>query len=195
MTRDLNCLITFSDHSITLQDQSTGQTIGIGRESQGFFHLSLPSSSIACASMDTPLLTHNRLGHPNISKLQKMIPHFSSLSSIECESCQLTKHIHVSFPQCLDQRTKSPFEVVHTDIWGPSRAKSTLQFRYFVTFIDDYSRCTWLFLMKTRAEFFSIFQKFHAAIRILCYVKGTPGQGVLYENKGHTQIVGYNNAD
>ena len=33
LTRDLNCLITFSDNSITLQDWSTGQTIGIGRES------------------------------------------------------------------------------------------------------------------------------------------------------------------
>ena len=69
LTRDLNCLITFFYHLVTLQDRSTGQTIGIGRESQGLFHLSTPSSSIACASMDTPLLTHNRLGHPNISKL------------------------------------------------------------------------------------------------------------------------------
>ena len=34
-----------------------------------------------------------------------------------------------------------------------------------------------------------------AAVRILCYVKGTPGQGVLYGNRGHTQIVGYNDAD
>ena len=42
---------------------------------------------------------------------------------------------------------------------------STLGFRYCVTFIDNYSRCTLLFLMKTRAELFSIFQKFHAKIR------------------------------
>ena len=35
----------------------------------------------------------------------------------------------------------------------------------------------------------------NAAVRILRYVKGTPGQGVLYENKGHTQIVDYNAAD
>ena len=34
-----------------------------------------------------------------------------------------------------------------------------------------------------------------AAIRILHYVKGTLGQGVLYENRGHTQIVGYGDAD
>ena len=94
-----------------------------------------------------------------------MIPCFPSLSSIECESCQLGKHTHASFPKRLDQWTKSPFELVHTDIWDPSRVESTLGFRYFVTFIDDYSRCTWLFLMKTRAELFSIFQKFHAEIR------------------------------
>ena len=32
-------------------------------------------------------------------------------------------------------------------------------------FIDNYSRCTWLFLMKTGTDLFSIFQKFHAEIR------------------------------
>ena len=32
-------------------------------------------------------------------------------------------------------------------------------------------------------------------IRILCYIKGTPGQGVLYENRGHTQVIGYCDAD
>ena len=162
---DLNCLITFSDNFVTLQDRSTGQTIGIGRESQALFHLSSPSFSTACASMDTPLLIHNRLGHPNISKLQKMVHRFSSLSSIEYKSCQLGKHTRISFQKRLDQQTKSPFELVHTDIWDPSQAKPTLGFQYFVTFIDDYSRCTWLFLMKTLAQLFSIFRKLHAKIR------------------------------
>ena len=53
LTRDLNCLITFSDNSVTLQDQSTRRTIGIGREFQGLFHLSSPSSSTACTFMQT----------------------------------------------------------------------------------------------------------------------------------------------
>ena len=118
LTCDLNCLITFFDHSVTLQERSMGQTIGIGRESQGLFHLSSLSPSTACASIDTPLLIHNCLGHPNISKLQKMVPRFSSLSLIECESRQLEKHTRVSFPKRLDQRTKSHFELVHTDIWS-----------------------------------------------------------------------------
>ena len=34
-----------------------------------------------------------------------------------------------------------------------------------------------------------------AMILILCYIKGTPGHGVLYENRGHTQIVGYYDVD
>ena len=115
--------------------------------------------------MDTPLLIHSRLGHPNISKFRVMVPCFSSLSSIECESCQLGKHTRVPFPKRLDQRTKSPFKLVHTDVWDPSRTEPTLGSRYFVTFIDDYSHCTWLFLMKTRAELFSIFQKFHVEVQ------------------------------
>ena len=133
--------------------------IGIGHESQGLFHLSSPLCSTACTSTTAPLLLHSRLSRPSLSKFRKLVSLFSNLSSLRCESCQLGKHTRVSFPKRLDPRTKSPFELVHTDIWGPSRSASTLGFRYFVTFTDDYSRCTWLFLMKTRAELFSIFQK------------------------------------
>ena len=165
LTRDLHCVLTFSHSFVTLQDRSTGKTIDIGHESQGLFHLSSPICSTACTSTEAPLILHNRLDHISLSKFWKPVPHFSSLSSLECESCQLGKHIRVLFPKRLDPRTKSPFELVHIDVWGPSRSTSTLGFRYFVTFIDDYSRCTWLFLMKTRAKLFSIFQKFHAEIR------------------------------
>ncbi|RVW86926.1 Retrovirus-related Pol polyprotein from transposon RE1 [Vitis vinifera] len=142
-----------------------GKTIGIGRESQGLYHLTSPSTPTVCISTDAPLLIHSRLGHYSLSKFQKMVPNFSSLSSLACESCQLGKHTRVSFPKRLNNRAKSHFELIHTNVWGPSRTASTLGFQYFVTFIDDYSRCTWLFLMKNRAELFSIFQKFYAEIQ------------------------------
>ncbi|RVW96834.1 Retrovirus-related Pol polyprotein from transposon TNT 1-94 [Vitis vinifera] len=141
ITRTLNCSITFSDKFVTLQDRSTGKTIGIGRESQGLYHLTSPSTPAVCISTDAPLLIHSRLGHPSLSKFQKMVPRFSSLSSLACESCQLGKHTRVSFPKRLNNRAKFPFELVHTDVWGPCRTASTLGFQYFVTFIDDYSRC------------------------------------------------------
>ncbi|RVW15399.1 Retrovirus-related Pol polyprotein from transposon TNT 1-94 [Vitis vinifera] len=111
ITRTLNCSITFSDKFVTLQDRSTGKTIGIGRESQGLYHLTSDSSPAVCISTDAPLLIHI-----------------------------LGKHTRVSFPKRLNNRAKSPFELVHTDVWGPCRTASTLGFQYFVTFIDDYSR-------------------------------------------------------
>ena len=137
--------LLFSHNSVTLQDRSTGKTIDIGHESQGLFHLSSPLCSIACTSMEALPLLHSHLGHPSLSKFQKLIPHFFGLSSLECESCQFGKHTRVSFPKRLDPWTKSHFELVHIDVWGPSRSASTLGFRYFVTFIDDYSRCICFF--------------------------------------------------
>ena len=44
-------------------------------------------------------------------------------------------------------RSESIFSLVHSDVWGPSGVSSPLGFRYFVSFIDDFSRCTWVFLM------------------------------------------------
>ena len=88
-------------------------------------------------STEAPLLIHSRLGHPSLSKFQKLVSHFSSVSLLEFKSCQLRKHTRVSFPKRLDPWTKSPFELVHTDVWSPSRFASTLGFHYFVTFIDN----------------------------------------------------------
>ncbi|RVW73804.1 Retrovirus-related Pol polyprotein from transposon RE1 [Vitis vinifera] len=122
-------------------DRSTGKTIGIGHKSQGLYHLTSPSTPAVCISTNAPLI-HSRLGHPSLSKFQKMVLRFSSLSSLACESCQLGKHTRVSFPKRLNNRAKSPFELIHIDVWGPCRTASTLGFQYFVTFIYDYSRLT-----------------------------------------------------
>lgn len=69
------------------------------------------------------------------------------------------------FLKRVNNHVESPFSLVHTDVWGPSRVGSTLGFKYFVTFIDNYSRSTWLFLMKHRSELFSIFKEFCAKIK------------------------------
>jgi len=97
--------------------------------------------------------------------MQLLVPNLSKLSSLSCESCLLGKHSRSSFPSSVSQRALSPFALVHSAIWGPSRVKSDLGFQYFVTFIDDFSRCTWLFLMKNRSELFSIFQTFFNEIK------------------------------
>lgn len=50
--------------------------------------------------------------------------------------------------------------LVHYDIWDSRPTLFKLGFKYFVTFVDDYSRVTWLYLMKGHSELFSIFCAF-----------------------------------
>jgi hypothetical protein len=83
---------------------------------------------------------------------------------VSCEACQLSKHHHVPFPSRVVSRVSHPFELVHSDIWGPMNIASN-KFHYFVTFVDDFSRMTWLFLMKNRSKLFSIFQIFRNMIK------------------------------
>ena len=59
----------------------------------------------------------------------------------------------------------SPFHLVHSDIWGPINTPSLLGFRNFVIFVYDYSRVTYLYLMKERSELYSIFKSFYMEIK------------------------------
>ena len=52
------------------------------------------------------------------------------------------------------------FELVHSDVWGPFHT-SIDGFKYFVTFIDDFSRVTWVYLLKTKHDVFVCFKDFH----------------------------------
>lgn len=116
------------------------------------------------AQLQSLQVIHRRLGHPNLNKLKKMVPSLSCCN-LWSESCQLGKHVRSTFPSQGHRQASSPFDLVHSDVWGPSRVGSTLGFRYFVTFIDDFSRCTWIFLMKERSKLFTIFQNFCNEIR------------------------------
>ncbi|RVW97932.1 hypothetical protein CK203_021222 [Vitis vinifera] len=98
---------------------------------EGLYHLTSPSSPAACISTNAPLLIHSRLGHPSLSKFQKMVPRFSTLSSLACESCQLGKHTRVSFLKRLNNRAKtsSPPRLQNVSSWD------TLDFRRVIVVI------------------------------------------------------------
>ena len=63
-----------------------------------------------------------------------------------------------------ESHVSSPFHLVHFDIWGPINTPSLLGFRYFVIFVDDYSKVTYLYLMKERFELYLIFKSFYMEI-------------------------------
>ena len=59
-------------------------------------------------------------------------------------------------------REKVPLELVHTDLCGPMKTPSLTGNVYFMTFIDDYSRKTWVYLLKHKSQAFDVFKTFKA---------------------------------
>lgn len=49
-------------------------------------------------------------------------------------------------------RALHAFDLLHLDIWGPYSITSVHQHRYFLTIIDDFSRFTWVVLLKGKFE-------------------------------------------
>lgn len=49
------------------------------------------------------------------------------------------------------------FQLVHADIWGPFSSSSIVGAKYFLTIVDDYSRCTWVFSMQVKSEILNFF--------------------------------------
>lgn len=81
---------------------------------------------------------------------------FFSLS-FDCAPCKLDKRKSLLFP-LQGSRASTCFEIIHSDGWGISHVISHAHYRYFVTFIDDYSRFTWVYFLCFKADVFSIFQ-------------------------------------
>ena len=56
--------------------------------------------------------------------------------------------------------SNSIFELIHSDVWGLSPVANIGGSRYFVIFINDYSRYSWIFPMKSRFEILPIYNNF-----------------------------------
>ena len=92
---------------------------------------------------------HKRLGHPNSVILSHVInsgllgnkDQFSSPHSFDCSTCKLGKSKSLSFPSH-GSHVEHCFDLIHSDVWGISPVISHVNYKYFVTFIDDYTKYT-----------------------------------------------------
>ena len=101
-------------------------------------------TGLVAGQPDPILLRHRRLGHPSLQKIWFVIPIESYISSLGCESCELGKHHRATFSSQVNSRNSYAFELVHSDVWSSSHMPSIKDFRYFLFFVDDFSRMTWL---------------------------------------------------
>ncbi|CAL9012439.1 unnamed protein product [Prunus brigantina] len=172
----LNASATFYPTHCSFQDLKTHETIGHGKRIGGLYYLTLPSAPVrdrvvntiqSCSVKDKQQiwLWHRRLGHPSFGYLKRLFPSlFRSCdeSSFKCETCILAKSHRTVFPLS-DSKAAKPFDLVHSDVWGPARITSN-GFRWFVTFIDDCTRLTWVFLLKNKHDVASILPEFYTMV-------------------------------
>ena len=81
-----------------------------------------------------------------------------------CESCVMGKQKRVSFTKIVKESKKVRLTMVHIDGWGPSPVSSLGRSRFYVTFIDDFSRKVRVYFLKHKSNVFVIFEKWKAKI-------------------------------
>ena len=83
--------------------------------------------------------------------------------SLDCETCVLAKsHKHLYSPSLT--RTDRPFDLVHSDVWGLAPDSNYHGYSYFVLFLDDCTRMSWIYFLKYKSEVFDVFVNFYNMI-------------------------------
>lgn len=109
---------------------------------------------------DLNKLWHRRMGHLHhgaLRILRKIVTGASDLSIRRddvCRGCALGKYARVTFSRS-ENRAKIVLGLIHSDICGPMSTKALSGAEYFITFIDDHSRKTWIYFLKAKDAVFS----------------------------------------
>ena len=78
----------------------------------------------------------------------------------QCEACVLGKMKKIPFQKQTVHRTTELLELVHSDVCGPMNVDSLGGSRYMVTFSDDFSRYTFVYLLRSKDEVLTKFREF-----------------------------------
>jgi hypothetical protein len=172
VTEELNCVVLIYSHFCLLQDILFKEIIGHGTKRGGLYYVDDVSTGhvfyVRSDGWERQIqLWHQRLGHPNFGYLKHVLPELFSKtvhSELKCPTCIVAKSHRTSYLPSFN-KSSIPFTLVHSDVWGPSPISIISGVRWFVIFVDDCTRMTWLYLMKNKDEVFSIFQSFHAMVQ------------------------------
>lgn len=132
------------------------------------------TKSIMATRTDDIEQWHIKLGHLNPNYMNKFfkinrIPLNCPLD-FRCYYCLISKCNRLPHKQSTI-KSKSILELIHTDVSGIIRIKNPLGMRYWIVFIDDFTRMTFLYLMKRKSESFEKFLEFKNHIELQTKVK------------------------
>jgi histone deacetylase 1/2 len=155
-TLDNHVFIEFHPFFFLIKDQATRRVLFTGPCWGGLYPL-VPmfheTTKHAFLTIKPPSSTwHRCLGHPSSFVIQQVfrrnkIAYTPESTPYVCDSCQLATSSSVS---------TAPLEQVFSNVWGPSPL-SVGKHAYYVSFIDDFSKFTWIYLLKSVLMFIKLF--------------------------------------
>jgi transposase InsO family protein len=115
-------------------------------------------------------------------------------TDISCASCAHAKTTRKAVSTTKSEpRAKAIGDVIHLDLWGPAQVQTPSHKEYYIQFIDDYSRYTFLYLLRTKDEAFEAYKKFENyletqyKVRIKCLHSDRGGEYLSKEFTAHLE--------
>ena len=101
-----------------------------------------------------------------MEKLTLDLPKLQAKHEGVCKGCVQGKNVKKPFPSG-NSKAKGILDIIHSDVCGPMTATSLSGYVYYVSFIDDFSRKTWIYFLKGKNEVFDKFKEFKALMENL----------------------------
>ena len=176
LTRDNNVLVEFHPFHFFVKDRATQDVLLRGRIRNGLYSLDVPATpQVFHAVRVTPSQWHSRLGHPatpivsHVLRRHELPLVSSNKETPVCDACQQGKSHQLPFT-ISSHVIKAPLELIYSDVWGHAQT-SVSGHNYYVSFIDAYSRFTWLYLLKRKSDVFNVFVQFQTHVERLLKTK------------------------
>jgi hypothetical protein len=131
-------------------------------------HTKIVKDVHAVESTEKVELWHKRLCHMSENDMVELSKR-SVLSDMrnphlkKCDGCFVEKKNRASF-KIHSPRRPEILDLVHTHLCGPMKTKTVGGSAYFLTFVDDHSRKTWVYTLKSKSGVLSAFKKFKASV-------------------------------
>jgi hypothetical protein len=131
-----------------------------------------PDSAVLLTHVDeSSRIWHERFGNLNFIYMQQISKNILvdglpdiHLSKGVCEGCVLGKHPQEKFDEGKSQQAYAPLDLIHSDLMGHFMHPSINKARFVLIFVDDFSRFTWIYVLKKKSEVFQHLKDFRASV-------------------------------